>query len=341
MSTTSARALFAGFSALILTGTAVALGVPAQAVSELHADGVEVQAAATTQAAQERVEDYWTEERMRAAVPADVLVADRDKSSAGDLVPAGAPAVVGAREINAGQGNGNKKVMRAAAEIGEEYNGGGDVVATTGKVFFTLGGNNFVCSGSAVSSANEDVVLTAGHCLNEGPGDYATNFAFVPAYDDGARPYGTFTARALLTTSQWANQGDFDYDVGFAVMNTRNGQHLTDVVGSQPIGFNLSRGQYAYSFGYPAASPYDGSDLVWCHGQTSDDRWGGSNDYALSCNMTGGSSGGPWFTSYDTGAGEGVLTSVNSFGYNGLADTMFGPYLGSTAQSVYQAAASR
>ncbi|MBE1876337.1 trypsin-like serine peptidase [Myceligenerans pegani] len=331
MRITHTRTLLASFSALILTGTTLALGAPSQAAPEPHPKGVEVHAAATTRTAHERIVSYWTPERMRAAVPADVLVADRDKASAGDSVAAGAPAVVGERA--------SKEPKAAAAEVGEYYTGGGNVVATTGKVFFTLGGTNYVCSGSAVSSANEDVVLTAGHCLNEGPGAYATNFAFVPAYDDGSRPYGTFTARSLLTTSQWANQGDFDYDVGFAVMNTVGGQNLTDVVGSQPIGFNLSRGQYAYSFGYPAARPYDGTDIAWCHGQTGDDVWGGSNDYALSCNMTGGSSGGPWFTSYDEASGNGVLTSVNSFGYRGLRNVMFGPYLGSVAQSVYTTAA--
>ena len=67
-------------------------------------------------------------------------------------------------------------------------------VATTGKVFFTLGGVNYVCSGAATSSTNRDVVTTAGHCVNEGPGAFATNWAFVPAYNNGSRPYGTWTA---------------------------------------------------------------------------------------------------------------------------------------------------
>ena len=50
-------------------------------------------------------------------------------------------------------------------------------------------------------SANRDTVLTAGHCVNDGPGAFHTNWMFVPGYRDGARPYGTWTARDLLTTS--------------------------------------------------------------------------------------------------------------------------------------------
>jgi V8-like Glu-specific endopeptidase len=328
------RTILAGLAALALSGTvAVASVAPATAQPSQTGSDVAVHGAATTRAAHDKVVEYWTPQRMRNAVPGDVLVADKDKSSAGGNVAAGRPTVVPQA----------KAQPTAVADFtGGYYTGGGEVRDTTGKVFFTLGGTNYVCSGSAVSSGNEDVVLTAGHCVNEGPGAYATNFAFVPAYDDGARPYGTFTARQLTTTTQWQNSGDFDYDVAFAVMNTLNGAHLTDVVGGQSIGFNQARGQYMYSFGYPAASPYDGTDIAWCHGTVVQDTYGGSSDQGLNCNMTGGSSGGPWFTNYNETTGLGTLNSVNSFKYRGgnLRTYMFGPYLGSVAQSLYNSASS-
>ena len=44
--------------------------------------------------------------------------------------------------------------------------------------------------------------------------------------------------------------------------------------------------------------------------------------------MTGGSSGGPWLISNNT-----VLNSVNSFGYQGLRNVMFGPCFGSQVQT--------
>ena len=56
-----------------------------------------------------------------------------------------------------------------------------------GKVFFSDGAANYVCSGTALTSGNQSVVWTAGHCVNEGPGGFYTNWAFVPAYKDGAR----------------------------------------------------------------------------------------------------------------------------------------------------------
>jgi hypothetical protein len=292
-------------------------------------DSVEVKAAATTPAEHRRIVGYWTAARMRTAVPGDQIVAGRSTTSAGGPVERGTPTVIGRRA---------KPQPGAADGTGGYYTDGGRIVQTTGKVFFTMGGTNYVCSGSSTPSANKDVVLTAGHCVNEGPGAYATNFAFVPAYDDGARPYGTFTARQLLTTSQWAGQGDFDYDVGFAVMNPLGGKDLADTVGSQGIGFNLARGQTTYSFGYPAARPYDGTDIAYCYDTVFDDTYYGSQDQGMDCNMTGGSSGGPWLVGYDAGTGAGVLNSVNSFGYRGIKDVMWGPYFGTVAQQTYNAA---
>jgi V8-like Glu-specific endopeptidase len=319
--------------AAALTAAALAWSPLAGAAPDDVPGSVRVTAAATTAAEHRRVVDYWTPGRMRAAVSADRIVADRSKTSAGGAVERGEPVVVGTSAKVAKPGG-------SANGTGSYYSGGGEVVETTGKVFFTLGGTNYVCSGSAATSHNRDVVLTAGHCVDEGPGEEATNWAFVPGYDDGRRPFGTFTARWLVTTAQWAESGDFDYDVGFGVMNTVSGQHLTDVVGSQGVAFNQQRGQLTYAFGYPAARPYDGSDIAYCSDTVFADTYGGSQDQGMDCNMTGGSSGGPWLTGYDTAAGVGTLNSVNSFGYRGLKNVMWGPYFGTVAYEAYSTAAA-
>lgn len=269
---------------------------------------VERKAAATTKADQQRVRDYWTPERMKSAKP-------RDLSNKGQLKKSLKGKPTPAPQAGA-------EAVRATPQ------------PTLGKVFFTLGGANYVCSGTATNSGNGDVVTTAGHCLNEGPGAYATNFAFVPAYDNGSRPYGTWVAETLLTTTQWKNSGDFNYDVGFAVMaENTSGQSLTQVVGGRQIGFDLGYRLPFESYGYPAASPYDGQRLWKCSGTSTTDTFGGSMDHGLPCSMTGGSSGGGWFT-------NGVLNSVNSFKYNADPNTMYGPYFGSTVRSVYTTAAA-
>ena len=314
---------------VLLAGAAAASAAPAN--PDPGARSAAAHPAAASQHAQQNVREYWTPQRMRNAESASTLI-DKSGQQAGSApVERGKPTTVPPAHGKAG------KVTEVLNEIGAAWEKGGKVTKTTGKVFFTLGGKDYVCSGSAVNSQNKDVVLTAGHCVNEGPGAFATKWMFAPGYDQGKTPHGEWTARKLYTTSQWKNSGDISYDVGFAAMNTLNGKHLVGAVGGQGIGFNQDRGQMMYSFGYPAGSPYDGQDLIYCAGTVQDDPTGRTNDQGMKCNMTGGSSGGPWFVNFDPTTGTGTLNSVNSFKYRG-DPKMYGPYFGSAVQQVYQTA---
>lgn len=265
------------------------------------------QAAATSEAEESSIEKYWTAERMASAVPAKVRFDDGE--------------VRFGKEV---QGK-PLRISRMAAEEQPQ--------PEHGKVYFTLNGTDYVCSGTATQSGNADVVTTAGHCVNEGPGEFATNFAFVPAYDDGDRPYGTWTAERLYTTKAWSSSGDFEYDVGFAVMNENDsGQSLTEVVGSIPIGFNMAQGLKYTSYGYPAGTPYNGQQLYSCTDTAEPDPYGSSTQ-GITCDMTGGSSGGGWITG-------GVLNGLNSYKYVADPTTMYGPYFGDVIKKTYQKAAS-
>jgi V8-like Glu-specific endopeptidase len=294
--TASGLALAAGL-ALTLTSA----GLASAAVKDSATSSVARHAAATTKSEQQRIVDYWTPERMKSAIP------------------------VGSKREAKGKPGGGSSGGTAVLETPQPR---------FGKVFFTQGSANYVCSGTATTSSNGDVVTTAGHCVNEGPGAFVTNFAFVPAYDNGAAPYGTWTAQTLLTTTQWRTSGDFDYDVGFAVMNENSSnQSLTEVVGGYGIAFGQPRGQSMKAYGYPAAKPFNGQKLYSCTGVVVQDTYGGSQDQGLACNMTGGSSGGGWIQ-------NGSVSSVTSFGYTGVKNVLWGPYFGSVVQAVYQSAAA-
>ncbi|OLT39360.1 hypothetical protein BJF86_07875 [Serinicoccus sp. CNJ-927] len=257
---------------------------------------------APTLASQDSVRQYWTPERMENAQPRDLGTSGKRTSLPSTQAAPSAAA----------------QAVRVTPQ------------ARLGKVFFTLGGQDYVCSGTSTRSANRDVVTTAGHCLNEGPGDFATNFTYVPAYNNGQAPYGQWVADNLYAASAWVNRGDINQDVAFAVMAEKNGQSLTDATGDYPIGFNLGYNRSFQAYGYPADTPYNGAYLYRCSGTSGRDSYG-TNDHRLPCSMTGGSSGGGWIT-------NGTLNSVNSFGYGFEQDVMYGPYFGSTAQQVYNAA---
>ena len=173
---------------------------------------------------------------------------------------------------------------------------------------------------------------------SEGPGAFATNFVFVPAYLNGAAPYGKWAAKALYTTTQWSSAGDMQYDTGFAVVSPLNGQNLSDVVGASGVQFNAARGLTYKSYGYPAAAPFDGQSLKSCTGPASDDPNNPQfNAQGIPCDMTGGSSGGPWFIGTSS---SGYQNSINSYGYGSRSTVMYGPYWGSVIQQAYSTAAA-
>lgn len=298
----------------------------------------------------DQVVQYWTPDRVARAIPREVSP---------DRRPTFAP--------TAGKGAAKPGGSPGTAVTGAHWTKGGAVFNTTGKVLFTMASVDYVCSGSVVadSSATTSLVLTAGHCAYDESGHaFATNWMFVPAYEDGGSiitnpngthsfscdtvRYGCWTAQALVTTSAWASGngslGAFNDDYAFAVVGaggkTGESNQLDTRVGANQIGFNVAHPTTVYAFGYPQAPPYDGQALTYCSGNDVKDTWGGTTDYGLNCNMTGGSSGGPWFTNFDETNGTGTLNSVNSFKYTygPLSKNMFGPYFDAYTEKTYNAA---
>ncbi|MER6349132.1 trypsin-like serine peptidase [Streptomyces sp. NPDC001595] len=287
--------------------------------------GRSVPARTASAAEQHTARAYWTAERMRGATPLDVLLTPQ-----------------AAKRLNTPRPEDRTTTVRPTAapasfpQAGGPWTGGGAVVKTSGRVFFTFQGRTASCSGNAVTSQNASTVITAGHCVKY-QGSWHTNWVFVPAYDNGNAPYGQWTATKTLTTPQWEASEDINHDIGAAVVAPLDGRTLTSVVGAQGIQFNGGYNKPMYAFGFPAASPYDGTKLIHCAGNSAKDFLF-SQDHSLACNMTGGSSGGPWFTGFSEATGTGLQVSVNSFGYTFLPNRMFGPYFGNEAKALYDRA---
>lgn len=316
----------------VLVAIGALLGLALQTTPAAADSGGTTPTSAIPKAAQERAAGLWTAQRMRAATPVDDLldVGSRAVERAGQAVPRG-------NELKippAGSAGGSTMLPQP----GGPWKGGGDVVKTSGRVFFKFGGRDASCSGDAVASANGSTVLTAGHCVKY-EGKWHTNWVFVPGYHDGQAPHGKWTAAKTLTTPQWEADEDLNFDVGAAVVDRQDGNRLTDVVGGQGLSFNSGYNTTMYAFGFPAADPYDGEKLIYCSGTSIKDVVL-TKDHGLPCDMTGGSSGGPWFTEFDEASGRGLQSSVNSFGYTFLPGVMFGPYFGEEAKKLYQTAQS-
>ncbi|WDF40748.1 peptidase [Streptomyces sp. T12] len=319
-----------GVTALLTAG---ALATPASAAPR---SDTSTAVSAVSAGAQQQARDFWTSQRMREATPLDLVTVNGHfdggsaprKGPAATVAPSSPAAAVGKAVSDIG--------LMAFPNTGGQWSGGGAVVSTAGQVFFSYQGRTASCSGNAVTSANKSTVITAGHCVKL-EGAWHTNWVFVPGYHDGQAPYGRWTASKTLSTPQWTASEDINYDVGAAVVAPLDGKLLTDVVGGQGLAFNTGYNLRMYSFGFPAAAPYDGEKFIYCSGTTNRDFLL-SNDHGMNCNMTGGASGGPWFTQFNESTGTGLLSSVNSFKYNFLPNRMYGPYFGADAQNLYQTA---
>jgi V8-like Glu-specific endopeptidase len=301
-----------------------------------------VERVATRSAAdQRRVLDYWTPQRMAAALPINLL----DKVLDGDGLLSG---ITGGTGLGAAPSLANglarvtprrQSARPQTATFGSRWVTGGAVARTTGRVFLTLNGVDFVCSAGTVKSANKDVVVTAGHCVKDGRGEWAENWTFVPGYvEGGERPYGSFTARRMFVAGPWSRSADDSYDIAMVALNKHSGKHVSEAVGAQDISFNSRRGGQIFGFGYPADPPYDGEHLVYCAGRVRDDPHGATRDQGLGCDMTAGSSGGPWLSGFNPSTGKGTVMSVSSFKYSDDRGTMYGPYFGDAAKALFSTA---
>lgn len=301
--------------------TRARLITPALVLAFLLGGALSAQAAAPVQHATKspaEVSAYWTKERMQGAIPRDVVRGNGPRSTA---------------KKPGGSGGGTSSWTRLA--VPTPYSGAD---RNSGKVFFTLGGVNYVCSGTSVAaSSGLSLVWTAGHCVNEGPGAYATNFIFVPAYLDGNAPYGKWAGSTLQTTSQWASSGDFTYDVGAVRVVPGAGappnSTLANITAPRAMAFNYGvtvNSTRFKSYGYPAAGKFNGQRMYMCDSAVvRRDGSGSTAPMGIGCDMTGGSSGGGWINS------GGALASVNSYIYYSLKNVMHGPYQGTVAQSLY------
>jgi V8-like Glu-specific endopeptidase len=187
-------------------------------------------------------------------------------------------------------------------------------------------------------------VLTAAHCVRNGRGQWATDWTFVPGYNDGADPYGQYSARRFFVSPRWTgpSTGSERYDVAFVQVTpvTTDGQRAARVNAPPvlPIRFSASTAAVAprvdYVFGYPALAPFSGLYANYCAGRAvaSATRPG---SVQTPCTMTAGDSGGPWLSDFSPRAGTGVITAVTAYKLSGHLRTLYGTVLGPFARALY------
>ncbi|TQN32519.1 trypsin-like peptidase [Haloactinospora alba] len=256
-------------------------------------DGTGISAEST-----ERMEDYWTPERMSEATPASP--------------PEGAEAGSGA----ASRSTGTDGTPGSVPSSQPEGDGPSTMVTESdaaGKVFYTnpSDGKDYMCSASALNSSSKQMVVTAGHCVHGGEnGTWMENWTYVPRYREGDRPHGTFYAKQLRTFNGWINDSNLQWDVAMVTTWPQDGDKLVNVTGGHGLSWNYDRSQDVTVLGYPV-NKENGEIQWWCQGTTqrvnpADGR------LELQCGFGGGASGGPWLREFDDSSGLGHVNGVTS-----------------------------
>ena len=200
--------------------------------------------------------------------------------------------------------------------------------SANGRLFGSFGrAGNYSCSATVVNSSSRSVALTAGHCLYERGIGWARRVVFVPAYLNGAHPFGAWDVTRMSATRGWVRSENFHGDFAAVKLASASGP-IGDVVGEEGLVWNQPREQVFQAIGYPANRGQ--TELMWNCVSTSIgadplDRSRGAAATGIGCDMGGGSSGGGW-TIRDSG-GNPFVNGVTSYGYKRVRDILFSPYL--------------
>jgi len=206
-----------------------------------------------------------------------------------------------------------------------------------GALFEHDGSGAHFCTASVVASPGQDLLITAAHCINGGTGSgYRKDIVFIPGYHDGAAPYGVWTPRRLLVAPQWAESADPDFDVGFVVLQPRDGRNIEQVLGANRLNVD-SRYRYPVRVtGYPDSASAPISCRNWTSRQSASQLRFECSGYA------GGTSGSPWVIRFDPRSRTGTIVGVIG-GYQEGGDTpsvSYSAYLGSAIHHLYEQAIS-
>ena len=212
--------------------------------------------------------------------------------------------------------------------------------STVGVLFFEQYGVDYRCSAASIGNG---AIWTAGHCIHKGDNNsdgWSTNIVFAPAYKNGSTPFGVWTASDITTKGLWYEFGSRDLrcDMAGAVLNEWNNQMISEVVGSLGFAYNLDNGLHWLNMGYPSAPPFDGKTQQICAASFAyaDSSMPAPSPVAMGCDMTRGSSGGPWILDFSGQAGgTNFLNGNNSYRYTSHPEELFSPYFGDAAKSMY------
>ena len=172
-----------------------------------------------------------------------------------------------------------------------------------GKLYFYVPsyGEYFYCSAAVIGPQQ---IVTAAHCLvsfnetNASYSDVHTLIIFVPAERFGLGPYGSFYGRYSFIPFNYVKSGAISDDIGIVVLDDNTLHYpVSYYTGYLGYTWNQPYVNQLHAIGY--AEEFSRHYSTICAAESlSREQIGVSNILAMGCDMTFGSSGGPWIKNY-------------------------------------------
>lgn len=259
-----------------------------------------------------------------------------------------------------GSGGGSYIVTNAG------WDAGGTVQTAAGRIYFQMPSNamrkrwaGYVCSGTVATDATtgRSVIVTAAHCVYDDANKaFARNVLFIPNQDGttGAGtdtncsndPIGCWVPAFGLVDVNWTTRtfpNNIAWDYAYYVVSDTAAHSpgitptTTDALDEEAQSLAVNFTMPAMGDGDPAATSIDFThalgysysddpNFMYCAEDMTTE--GNVNWWLPSCELSGGSSGGPWLQPVEDG--NGPIISVNSWGYT-TSPGMAGPKLVGTS----------
>lgn len=175
------------------------------------------------------------------------------------------------------------------------------------KVFFKDGADTFICSASLIKRG---VAITAAHCVSKfGENRFYSDVRVIPAYRNGAAPFGNWQAHDIWVMTSYLNGSDTcsqrgvicHNDIAVILLKPKKGKYPGDRTGW--FGFGINGLGYTpdnlvqiTQLGYPGQLN-SGERMI-----RNDSQGAIAPNFAdntmIGSLLTGGSSGGPWIANF-------------------------------------------
>lgn len=215
---------------------------------------------------------------------------------------------------------------------------------TVGELYLKTGSNRtWKCTASTINPPGsnprhlQNLLLTAAHCIRSLPAP-PTMLMFAPHYTgSNSFPLGEWGVKGVITNPGWTRctSGCAEYDYGFAILAYHNGQTIGNIVSVN--GWNVNEPNTMVGsqiVGYPKNTPFALvtpklaiTRVVTCrddnHNHCTSSGTGSLYRKAENTpGFTDGTSGSPFFASYDFTAGWGwIYGDLGGFQAGGATDT--------------------